>query len=73
MSERRPPNTERRLVGIEDVARMLGCSTRHIHRMRDAGRLPPAIRLGALVRWPIEAIERWIAEGCPGEPPRSTR
>lgn len=48
-----------------DLARRLKCSVRHVWRMSDAGKLPPAIRLGALVRWDASVIEKWIADGCP--------
>jgi predicted DNA-binding transcriptional regulator AlpA len=27
--------------------------------------MPRPIKLGALVRWPREQVEAWIADGCP--------
>lgn len=57
-----------------DVARLLACSPRTVYRLADAGRMPAAIRLGSLIRWPRAAIEAWIAEGCPaGRAPRPRR
>lgn len=53
------------LLDVQAVARMLSCSARHVYRLRDAGRMPPPVRLGALVRWPKSAIDEWIAAGCP--------
>jgi excisionase family DNA binding protein len=50
---------------VEDLAGLLQCSTRHIWRLHDAGRLPAAVRIGRLVRWPRKLIESWIADGCP--------
>ena len=47
------------------LARALGCSARHVWRLHDAGQLPPAVRIGRLVRWPRKLIEEWIADGCP--------
>jgi excisionase family DNA binding protein len=52
------------LLDVRAVARLLDCSTRHVYRMTDAGRIPPPCRMGALVRWPRLSIETWIAGGC---------
>jgi len=56
---------ERAMLTVHDVAQMLNCSARTIYRLADAGKLPRPVKLNALVRWPRETIERWIAEGCP--------
>jgi len=53
------------LLDVRQVAEMLGCSSRHIYRLSDAGRMPAPVRLGALVRWSRSAVEAWIADGCP--------
>jgi excisionase family DNA binding protein len=53
------------MLTVHDVARMLNCSTRTIYRLCDSGRMPRPVKLNALVRWPREVIERWIAGGCP--------
>jgi predicted DNA-binding transcriptional regulator AlpA len=53
------------LLGVGDVAALLGVSTRSVHRLRDRGAIPPPIKLGAAVRWSRRVIEAWIAEGCP--------
>jgi excisionase family DNA binding protein len=58
------------LLDVRAVARLLGCSTRHVYRLADAGRMPPPLKLGALVRWPHRAVEDWIAGGC--KPVRQT-
>ena len=50
---------------VEDVAGLLQCSTRHVWRLHDAARMPSAVRIGRLVRWPRKLIESWIADGCP--------
>lgn len=53
------------LLSVREVADLLGCSARHVYRMTDAGRMPPPVRLGSLVRWPRATLEEWVANGCP--------
>jgi excisionase family DNA binding protein len=53
------------MLTVEDVAEALSCSTRTVYRLADAGRMPGPVKLGALVRWPRQAVEQWIADGCP--------
>ncbi len=54
------------MLDVQAVAELLSCSTRHVYRLSDMGRMPRPVKLGALVRWPREQLEGWIAEGCPG-------
>jgi predicted DNA-binding transcriptional regulator AlpA len=58
-----PANTAA-LLDVRAVARLLSCSCRHVYRLSDAGRMPPPVRIGALVRWNSESIAQWIAGGC---------
>ena len=53
------------LLDVQAVAALLSCSTRHVYRLADAGRMPSPVKLGALVRWPRLAVETWLADGCP--------
>jgi excisionase family DNA binding protein len=53
------------LLDVRAVAALLDCSARHVYRLADAGRMPPPVRVGALVRWRRGEIEDWIAAGCP--------
>lgn len=53
------------LIAIEDVAKILGCSTRHVRRLVNANRIPRPIKLVALLRWIKTDIDQWIATGCP--------
>ena len=53
------------LLDVKAVATRLGCSARHVWRLRDKGCLPPAVELGALVRWNSESLDDWIRRGCP--------
>ena len=50
-------------VGVEEVAEMLGVSSRHVRRLVDSGRMPPPARLGRLLKWDKAAIETWAREG----------
>jgi excisionase family DNA binding protein len=58
------PATLPALLDVRAVAKLLGCSERHVYRLSDAGRMPAPRRLGALVRWSRQEIEQWIAGGC---------
>jgi len=53
------------LLDVRAVAQLLKCSSRHIYRLSDAGRMPAPIKLGALVRWRADELRQWIADGCP--------
>ena len=52
------------LLDVQTVAALLDCSPRHVYRLHDAGRMPSAIKVGALVRWSRLAIDSWIEAGC---------
>jgi len=60
-----PPTEEVRLLDVQAVAQILACSTRHIYRLADSGRMPRPRKLGALVRWDRKELEKWLADGCP--------
>lgn len=53
------------MLSVEDLADRWNCSTRHVYRMADGGRIPQPIKLGTLVRWQRSVIEIWESEGCP--------
>jgi len=53
-----------KLLDVQAVAEMLGCSPRHVYRLSDSGRMPASIKLGTLVRWSKSSIEEWIFTGC---------
>jgi len=60
-----PADTPAKLLDVQAVAEVLGCSSRHVYRLSDAGRMPAPVRLGSLVRWSRAAIDEWVAAGCP--------
>ena len=53
------------LIDVKAVAALCVCSTRHIRRLVDEGKMPRPTRLGALVRFNRATIDAWIAAGCP--------
>ena len=53
------------LIPAEELARLLQVSTRTLLRLRSAGELPQPVRLGGTVRWRLDEVRKWIAEGCP--------
>lgn len=53
------------MFDTRDVAQLLKCSDRHVTNLRRTGRMPPAVKLGTIVRWPRRVILDWIDAGCP--------
>lgn len=47
------------------AAALVGVSRAHWHRLRAAGKLPPAIKLGRSCRWRRRDLELWIEHSCP--------
>lgn len=56
-SETQPPET---LWTIEDVARYVRCSLRHVSKLREEGL--PYRKLGHLVRFKPEAVKAWLGD-----------
>jgi excisionase family DNA binding protein len=59
------------LLDVKAVAALLDCSSRHVYRLADAGRMPRPLKLGALVRWRRAELQQWVTDGC--RPVRSVR
>lgn len=55
------------LLDVNEMAELLGCSTRSIRRMLKSGQIPAPVRLRGMVRWNREQVLRWIEAGCPKE------
>jgi excisionase family DNA binding protein len=64
MAATMPPPVEAALLDVRSVAGLLGCSTRHVFRLADTGKLPAPIRIGRLVRWRRADLDTWLAS-CP--------
>lgn len=52
------------LISDTASAALLGVSRAHLHRLRSAGKLPPAVKLGRAVRWSRADLETFVAAGC---------
>ena len=62
------------LLDVRAVSELLGgCSTRHVYRLADAGRMPRPVKLGSLVRWRRAELVAWINAGCPTQQPAGRR
>lgn len=55
------------VVTARQLAIMLQVSKRTLFRMRSAGRLPAPLRVGGVVRWRLQDVQNWIANGCPSQ------
>lgn len=54
------------LIDAAEFARLLSVSKPTIWRLREAGKLPPAIALTSqCIRWRRDAVLAWIEAGCP--------
>jgi excisionase family DNA binding protein len=60
-----PPDDQGLLIDSKQAARLLKVSERTLWRMHHTGEMPPPIRIGRAVRWSVEALTKWVAEGCP--------
>lgn len=56
--------TESPLMGLQEVAEMIGCSGRNVHYLRKSGRMPKPIKIGRLARWKRTDMVAWIDGGC---------
>jgi excisionase family DNA binding protein len=65
MSPLTRPAAEPLLIPDTEAAHLAGVSRAHWHRLRAAGKLPPAVRLGRKVLWRRTEIIAWVEAGCP--------
>jgi excisionase family DNA binding protein len=59
------PGRDFLLIAAAEVAKLLQISKRTLARLQSKGAIPPPVRLGGSVRWRLEEIQKWIADGCP--------
>jgi excisionase family DNA binding protein len=52
------------LMTINQLAKLLQCSTRTVARMRRAGHVPRPVKIGGALRWRADDVREWIEEGC---------
>ncbi len=60
-----PADASTKYLDAKGCAARYGFSWRHWLRLVDAGKAPPPVRFGRLVRWSISSLESWEAAGCP--------
>ncbi len=53
------------VITAKQLAIMLQVSKRTLWRLRSAGRLPSPMRVGGIVRWRLDDVVDWIADGWP--------
>jgi excisionase family DNA binding protein len=61
----KPPDDQGLLIDSKHAAKLLRISERTLWEMHHTGGMPPPIRIGRAVRWSLEALKRWVEEGCP--------
>ena len=62
----RTPDETSGMFDVNDLAKFLKCSPRHVYRLAETEQMPRPVKLGWLVRWPKVVIQDWINRGCPG-------
>lgn len=55
---------EQPLLDAKGAAALLMVSESFFYRMHRAGKTPPAIKIGSLMRWKRSDLLEWIAKGC---------
>lgn len=54
--------SERVLLTVREVARLLHLGERTIWKLNTAGEFPAPVRIGRAVRWDRRVVEAWLAE-----------
>ncbi len=68
LMERVPDDSETRpFLTVNDVARVLQVDEKTVRAWRERGQLPPAVKIGGVIRWDAAGIDRWIAENREAE------
>lgn len=60
-----PDSSTGELLNVRAVAELLNCSATHVWQLVDLGNMPAPLRIGALLRWRRQIVERWLAAGRP--------
>jgi len=48
------------LMSAEQFAITLGCSVRHLSKLRKGDQLPPPVRVGKTLRWRVGEVRGWV-------------
>lgn len=65
MAHQKLPDDQGLLLTSKETAKLLKLSEKTIYNMHTSGQMPAPIRIGAAVRWSLEALNSWISAGCP--------
>ena len=52
----------RQLLTVNGLAELLQVDAKTIRAWRERGQLPPAVKIGGVIRWDADDIDRWIGE-----------
>jgi excisionase family DNA binding protein len=53
-------DTDKVMLNVDEVARLLDVSSRHIRRLADSNQFPKPVRLGGCVRWHRSVVEQFL-------------
>ena len=52
----------RQLLTVNGLAELLQVDAKTVRAWRERGQLPPAVKIGGVIRWNADDIDRWIEE-----------
>lgn len=52
-------------LSAAEVGTRYSMSARSVYRHADLGTMPRPVRIGKMVRWSVESLEKWEADGFP--------
>jgi excisionase family DNA binding protein len=58
-----PASIEAATYTVADLAQLMKCSERTVHRMKDERSIPGALKIGRLVRFSKRLVDEWLANG----------
>lgn len=53
------------LIGKRQLAALLNIGLSTIERYHSIGWVPRGVRIGNALRWRLDEIREWVADGCP--------
>ena len=56
---------EDRLLSVRETSKLLGISTRQLHRLRNTHKLCPDLKVGGSIRIRLSTLIEWLDMNCP--------